>query len=343
MEDKIKGSIYGSVLGDMIGLRYENAKPKNINQENIGLTCLNSVSDDTENLLLITKSLIESKNEKEFKKSFKKQLQKWLLTLPINIGKTTLKSIFKSFKSDIGVKGSGNGSVMRISPVGIYYRNDIEKLERYSEISCRITHNDNECVVNSKAIAKLVALILNNNWSIENKPEYEIVEKELLSISREKFWLESLNELRENIENEIEPIEIVNGWTKNKGAVGYTKYSTLLSIYCWYRYYGNYEKTIKEIIKCGGDTDTNAAIVGSLTGAVVGYNKLPKSWLNKLKCGVINENKIKKICDGLIKKENKIGIKKLILLGWIKNIFLIFYILTLLTYFQILILWNKKY
>lgn len=32
----------------------------------------------------------------------------------------------------------------------------------------------------------------------------------------------------------------------------------------------------------GGDTDTNAAIVGGLFGALVGYNALPKSWKEKV-------------------------------------------------------------
>jgi ADP-ribosyl-[dinitrogen reductase] hydrolase len=40
-----------------------------------------------------------------------------------------------------------------------------------------------------------------------------------------------------------------------------------------------YIKTIREIILEAGDTDTNAAIVGGLLGALVGFSNLPGEYL----------------------------------------------------------------
>lgn len=39
---------------------------------------------------------------------------------------------------------------------------------------------------------------------------------------------------------------------------------------------------IKSIISEEGDTDTNAAIVGSMIGALVGFKNLPKQYLEKM-------------------------------------------------------------
>jgi len=39
---------------------------------------------------------------------------------------------------------------------------------------------------------------------------------------------------------------------------------------------------IQSILERGGDTDTNAAIVGGLIGAVVGFKNLPKIYLKKM-------------------------------------------------------------
>mmetsp|Transcript_21646 Transcript_21646/g.21395 ORF Transcript_21646/g.21395 Transcript_21646/m.21395 type:complete len:90 (+) Transcript_21646:981-1250(+) len=39
---------------------------------------------------------------------------------------------------------------------------------------------------------------------------------------------------------------------------------------------------MSETLKLGGDTDTNAAIVGGLIGAAVGFKELPKMWKDKV-------------------------------------------------------------
>jgi ADP-ribosyl-[dinitrogen reductase] hydrolase len=43
-----------------------------------------------------------------------------------------------------------------------------------------------------------------------------------------------------------------------------------------------YDKSIKEIIKGGGDTDTNACIVGGMIGAMIGLSNLPKEPKDKV-------------------------------------------------------------
>ena len=43
-----------------------------------------------------------------------------------------------------------------------------------------------------------------------------------------------------------------------------------------------YKTCIKETIQQGGDTDTNAAIVGGMIGALVGYDKIPEDMKNKV-------------------------------------------------------------
>lgn len=39
---------------------------------------------------------------------------------------------------------------------------------------------------------------------------------------------------------------------------------------------------IKNIISFGGDTDTNAAIIGGMLGSLIGFKGLPKDYLKKM-------------------------------------------------------------
>ena len=43
-----------------------------------------------------------------------------------------------------------------------------------------------------------------------------------------------------------------------------------------------YKCVIQEVIKEAGDTDTNAAIVGGLVGALVGFTSLPRPYMNTM-------------------------------------------------------------
>ena len=44
----------------------------------------------------------------------------------------------------------------------------------------------------------------------------------------------------------------------------------------------SYYYRIKDVISEGGDSDTNAAIVGGMIGAVVGFKGLPTSYLSNI-------------------------------------------------------------
>mmetsp|Transcript_18506 Transcript_18506/g.16383 ORF Transcript_18506/g.16383 Transcript_18506/m.16383 type:complete len:157 (-) Transcript_18506:32-502(-) len=72
-----------------------------------------------------------------------------------------------------------------------------------------------------------------------------------------------------------------------------------------------YEKCIKETLKGGGDTDTNACIVGGVIGAMIGFSKLPETpkekvlgWPTSIKDGIKRDDFLKpsKHAEKLIKK-----------------------------------------
>lgn len=47
---------------------------------------------------------------------------------------------------------------------------------------------------------------------------------------------------------------------------------------------------MREVIKQGGDTDTNGCIVGGMLGALVGFKNLPPWYIQKLLTVELKEN-----------------------------------------------------
>jgi ADP-ribosylglycohydrolase len=46
-----------------------------------------------------------------------------------------------------------------------------------------------------------------------------------------------------------------------------------------------YERVMVDVIRLGGDTDTNGAVAGALLGAALGERSLPAAWLDRLRDG----------------------------------------------------------
>ena len=55
------------------------------------------------------------------------------------------------------------------------------------------------------------------------------------------------------------------------------------ALYAWLAHPGDYRAAVIAAIRCGGDTDTVAAIVGAIAGSGAGKEGIPFEWLAKLR------------------------------------------------------------
>ena len=63
---------------------------------------------------------------------------------------------------------------------------------------------------------------------------------------------------------------------------GYVVDSLMIAIYSLL-HTENYEEAVRMSVNFGYDTDTNAAITGSIAGAMYGQDQIPERWLNQIK------------------------------------------------------------
>lgn len=288
-DDPLTGSLLGCALGDSIGLPFEGISARRIKRLNPGplrqrlVFGQGMISDDTEHSCIVTQSLIASAGELEkFGRHMAWRLRWWFLTLPGGIGFGTLRSIFKLWTGfpyhKSGVDSAGNGPMMRSAIIGVFAADDDRLREELVNVSSRMTHSDPRAERAAQIVAKAASIAAyRENISPEHASRY--FEK----------WMSEDDELnalvehaaRSAVENESAQ-QFCRNRNMSKGVPGFCYSSLAVVLQIWFRHSDNFESAITEAVRCGGDTDTVAAIVGGIVGARVGKQGLPKNWLKRL-------------------------------------------------------------
>ncbi len=194
-------------------------------------------------------------------------------------GRTCIQAIINYTKGyeplDCGLKGednNGNGSLMRILPVAIYsyYKKikDEEIISLTNDISS-LTHAHEVSRLGCYIYVRYVMYLLDGYSKID---AYDAIQK----IDYSSYSLESLKKYSRILKENIKKIHL-----DDISSRGYVVDTLEAALWCLL-VHDNYEDTILEAINLGNDTDTIAAITGSMAGIIYGYDSIPKEWLSSL-------------------------------------------------------------
>jgi ADP-ribosylglycohydrolase len=288
--NSIIGCLLGTAVGDAIGLPYEGLSKRR--QRRLYLT-LNGhqflfgrgmVSDDTEHICMVAQALIVSSGDVQtFKKDLAKRLRFWLLGLPAGIGYASLKAILRlwlGFKPEhSGIFSAGNGPAMRSAIIGVCYGADFQKLRELVRASTRLTHTDAKAEFGALAVA-IAAHQSSHQSNISPQNYYHALQRIMGAEASEFFQLIKKVCNSVNAQQTTESFAVELGLTQ--GVSGYIYHTVPVVIHAWLRHQQDYPGAILEIVRCGGDTDTTAAILGGIIGASVGQEGIPAPWLEDL-------------------------------------------------------------
>ncbi len=76
--------------------------------------------------------------------------------------------------------------------------------------------------------------------------------------------------------------ELARALGLENGVSGFILHTVPVSLFCAWRYGGDFRAAIEATVRLGGDTDSTAAIVGGLVGAARGTSALPDAWVSQL-------------------------------------------------------------
>ncbi len=288
--DAIGGCVLGTAVGDALGLPCEGLSREKqrryfgtISDYRL-LFGRGLYSDDAEHTILVAQALIVSNGESEaFLNAFARQLRGWILMLPGGTGLATLKAswklVFGVAPQRSGVFSAGNGPAMRAAILGVFcaaHDDEITQLIALNRASSRVTHTDPKAECGALAIA-LAAYFTATEKTIEPRDFLNLLRTHLPADDAARELLLLLDQVVKSVENGRSTDEFVRsmGW---KGASGYIYHTVPAALHAWLRHSENYREGVLEIIGCGGDTDSTAAIVGGLIGARVGREGIPREW-----------------------------------------------------------------
>lgn len=285
---RLKGCMFGLAIGDAMGAPVEFKKRgtfKPISEYRSGgkfRLNIGEWTDDTAMALCLAQSLIDCQRFNPYD-----QMEKYLEWMEcgymsctgkaIGLGTITMRTLIRYKRNrqpytDIcHEKFSGNGSLMRLAPICIFYADDIDDAVHFASLSSATTHGSTIAIDACRYFAYLVTHLL------QGAEKEEIFSYQFMKNLRSYFKGSPLHESLDSI---------IRGCFKNKSkkgivSSGYVVHSLEAALWSFY-HSETFEEAILNAVNLGDDADTVGAITGQIAGAYYSYDTIPDKWVNDL-------------------------------------------------------------
>ena len=242
-------------------------------------------SDDTDHACMLAQAIVASgAHPRRFVQSFAWRLRFWFLGLPAGIGSATLRSILKLWlfipPQVSGVRSAGNGPAMRSPILGVCFADSDPLLIMHNAAATTITHRDSKAEIGALAIA----LAARSSMRGETVEEYMAhLSRFAAPFAEAGSELVSLAARAQASAVAGEPTEAFAATIGcANGVSGYMYHSVPAVLHAWFSHPDDFAAAVGAVIRCGGDTDTTAAMVGGIVGARVGKAGIPAHWLDAI-------------------------------------------------------------
>jgi len=260
---RAQGAMLGQVIGDSLGARVE-AKPANeiarlypnglreLADGGIYHLMAGQPTDDSEMALALARSIV-----REGKCDTARVLdayRQWITSRPVDVGMTTEKGLIGA--SD--PRSESNGSLMRVSPIGVWAAGDPALAARSARDDSTLTHPNDICVEACAAYCAAIAV------GVGGASREEMVEAAVQH---------SKGPARDAVKRGAGGARPTDFFTHP----GWVVLALQNAFYCLMKM--DVEEALVSTVGHGGDTDTNAAIAGALLGAAHGREGIPPRWI----------------------------------------------------------------
>jgi ADP-ribosylglycohydrolase len=286
-EDAALGAVLGALVGDAAGavLEFFQGKPEEADVEHalqlpgggVWKVAPGQITDDGELTMSLLRALAATPDEPI---RAAERYARWVASDPFDIGATTARSLgclrdaaWAARGAQAGVhvamteaarercmNSKANGSLMRATPLGVWGagRDDAAVIAAASA-DCRLSHPNQACVDAVVAYVLAIATLVRAPGDAARAIEVAQAWTRANACDEVKAWLD------EALRGERVPFTPQDGFVR----IGFTHAFRHLAAGTAYL------DALRETLRGGGDTDTNACIVGGLLGARFGADAIP--------------------------------------------------------------------
>jgi ADP-ribosylglycohydrolase len=174
-----------------------------------------------------------------------------------------------------GGQGSkGNGSAMRVAPLGAYFADDLNQCVEQARLSSLVTHTHPEAVAGAIAVAVAAAMA----WQLRAD-----------SVGRTQRFFDAV--LKHTPESQVRRGILLASTTSSEvpladvaralgnGSLVTAPDTVPFCVWMAAHYLHDFVEGLGKTISVGGDCDTNAAIVGGIVALSAGRESIPPEWL----------------------------------------------------------------
>ncbi len=171
----------------------------------------------------------------------------------------------------------GNGSAMRVAPIGLCYSNNMEEVKKYASLSSVITHSHPIAQEGATLQASAVAL------AYLGEPQKKLDSSSFLdelskTINQKSLFQEKINIIKKLLKTNPFPQDVINELGHDSRA----HFSVPTAIFSFLSHPETFQSALTKAISLGGDVDTIGAMTGAIAGAFHGLKKIPNEWLDVL-------------------------------------------------------------
>jgi len=179
----------------------------------------------------------------------------------------------------------GNGAAMRVAPVGLMFRDDLDQVAAQAELSATPTHLHPIAIDGARLLAPAVALATR---------EAPFVRKDFLGELRSRAVTEEF-QWQLSIAEQLRASDSLTGFGNSLEA----HRSVITAICCFAGSPDCYTGVISRAIGQGNDVDTLAAMAGAISGARLGIKAIPAHLVGSLENGTKGRTYIAELADNL--------------------------------------------
>ncbi|MDI9476441.1 MAG: ADP-ribosylglycohydrolase family protein [Natronincolaceae bacterium] len=299
--DKISGAIIGLSVGDVFDNMWEKQKLKETGHityfsKDGRSTDFSRGTEQTEAVILFAESLIINQcfNPEDLANRFVRN--------PILTRDKIIKQFAANYGRDkaewynSGVASLENSCVFRCMPAALINYGDSVMLRLIASIQTVITHAEETAIAASVVFSIAIAYLLNTPaFSLQSKGDLKVlidIMSRSIKGAATKVYVTGKNNdvvnlyiminrvLREWVKEGLPVQQIIEQWGSSSNVLE----SVPLSLYIFFKSPNDYEKVLKECLDIRGNYAI-ATMALALSGAYLGLNNIPKTYVNKIESG----------------------------------------------------------